>query len=62
MIDCKLWWKALLLTLQCGFRAGKGCVDVIYCVCQLVEKTIIYHSKIFLLFVDLCKAYGFVPT
>jgi len=25
---------------QCGFRAGRGCVDLVFCVRQLVEKTI----------------------
>ena len=25
---------------QYGFRAGRGCVDMIFCVCQLVEKAI----------------------
>ena len=46
---------------QCGFRAGRGCVDMVFCVRQLVEKTIEHHSKIFLLFVDLHKAYDSVP-
>jgi len=39
---------------QCSFRAGRGCVDLVF---QLVEKTIEHHSKILLLFVDLRKAY-----
>ena len=46
---------------QCGFRAGRGCVDLIFCVRQFVEKTIEHRSKIFLLFVDLRKAYDSVP-
>ena len=46
---------------QCGFRAGRGCVDLIFCVCQLIEKAIEHHTKVFLLFVDLHKAYDFVP-
>ena len=46
---------------QCGFRTGRGCVDMIFCVRQLVEKTIEHNSKIFLLFVDLHKAYDSVP-
>ena len=25
---------------QCGFRAGRGCVVMIFCVCQLVENAI----------------------
>ena len=46
---------------QCGFRAGRGCVDMVFSVRQLVEKTTEHHSKIFLLFVDLRKAYDSVP-
>ena len=46
---------------QRGFRTGKGCVDMIFCVCQLVEKAIEHNTKIFLLFVDLRKAYDSVP-
>ena len=46
---------------QYGFRVGRGCVDMVFCVCQLVEKTIEHQSKIFLLFVDHCKAYDSVP-
>ena len=46
---------------QCGFRTGRGCVDMIFCVRQLVEKAIEHNTKIFLLFVDLCKAYDSVP-
>ena len=41
----------------CGFRAGRPCVDLIFYVRQLVEKTIEHCSKIFFLFVDLRKAY-----
>ena len=46
---------------QCVFRAGRGCVDMIFCICQLVKKAIEHNSKVFLLFVDLCKAYNSVP-
>jgi len=41
---------------QCDFRAGRGCVDLSFCVGQLVKKTIEHHRKIFLLFFDLHKA------
>jgi len=47
---------------QCGFRAGRGCIDMVFCVRQIVEKTFEHHSKIFLLFVDLRKAYNSVPN
>ena len=46
---------------QCWFRAGRGCVDMIFCVCQLVEKAIEHNTKLFLLFVDLRKGYDSVP-
>ena len=54
MTDSKLWYKTLLVTLSV---AGRGCVDMVFCMRQLVEKTI---SKIFLLFVDL-RTYDSVP-
>jgi len=41
---------------RCGFRADRGC-----CVRQIVEKTFEHRSKVFLLFVDLHKAYDSVP-
>ena len=31
---------------QCGFRAGRGCVNMIFCVCQLVEKAIEHNTKL----------------
>ena len=46
---------------QCRFRTGRGCVDMIFCVRQLVEKAIEHNTKVFLLFVDLCKVYDSVP-
>ena len=46
---------------QCGFRTGRGCVDMIFCVRQLVEKAIEHNTKLFLLFVALRKAYDSVP-
>ena len=33
---------------QCRFRAGRGYVDMIICVHQLVEKAIEYNTKLFL--------------
>ena len=35
-------------------------MDMIFCVCQLVEKAIEHNTKVFLLFVDFCKAYVFM--
>ena len=44
---------------QCEFRTGRGYADMIFCVCQLVEKAI--EHKVLLLFVDLCRAYDSIP-
>ncbi len=46
---------------QCGFRKGRGCADMLFCARQLVEKTYKHNTKMFLLFVDLRKAYDSVP-
>ena len=46
---------------QCGFRRDRGCVDMIYSARQLMEKTKEHRSKLFMLFVDLRKAYDSVP-
>ena len=38
---------------QCGFRAGRGCPDAVFCGRQLVEKAFEHRTKIYLLFIDL---------
>ena len=40
---------------QCGFRKGRGCVDMIFSIRQLTEKAVEH------IFVDLTKAYDSVP-
>ena len=45
---------------QCGFRAGRGCSDMIFCARQLMEKAREHNTKLYL-FVDLRKAYDSVP-
>ena len=40
---------------------GRRCSDMVYTVCQLVEKSWEHWSKVFLLFIDLKKAYNSVP-
>ena len=37
------------------------CVDMLFCARQLVEKAYEHNSKMFLLFVDLRKAYDSIP-
>jgi hypothetical protein len=46
---------------QSGFRAGRSCIDNIFCLKQLGEKSINYGLETSLTFVDLKKAYDTVP-
>ena len=40
---------------QCGFRRGRSCTDMIFCVRQLWGKTIEHNTKGFFIFIDLRK-------
>ena len=42
---------------QCGFKRGRGCIDIIFCARQIMEKAREHNTKVFILFVDLRKAY-----
>ena len=53
--------EKVLPETQCGFRSGRGCTDMIFCARQLMEKAIEHNTKLFLLFIDLKKAYDSVP-
>ena len=46
---------------QSGFRKGRGCVDMIFVARQLIEKTREHNDTLYMLFVDLKKAYDSVP-
>ena len=46
---------------QCGFSRGRGCIDMISCVTQLVEKSREHNTNSYMLFVDLRKAYDSIP-
>lgn len=46
---------------QCGFRRGRGCCDMIFVARQLLEKAREHNDSLFVLFVDLRKAYDSVP-
>ena len=46
---------------QCGFRKDRGCVDMIFCARQLIEKAREHDTQVYMLFVDLRKAYDSVP-
>ena len=53
--------EEILPDSQCGFRRGRGCTDMIFCARQLVEKTIEHNTSLYVLFVDLQKAYDSIP-
>ena len=46
---------------QCGFRRGRGYIDMIFCAGQLVEKAREHIATVYLLFVDFRKAYDSIP-
>ena len=53
--------ESVLPDSQCGFQQGRSCTDMIFVAHQLVEKTREHNSLLFVLFVDLRKAYNSVP-
>ena len=53
--------EVLLADSQCGFRKGRGCVDMIFVARQLMEKAREHKESLFIMFVDLKKAYVSVP-
>ena len=46
---------------QCGFTAGKSCVDHIFTLRQILEKAKTKEKEIHMIFIDLQKAYDTVP-
>lgn len=52
--------EKVLPGLQCGFRKERGCCDMIFVACQLLEKAREHQDSLFTLFVDLRKAYNSV--
>ena len=53
--------EEVLPETQCGFRKGRSCSDMIFTVCQIIEKSWEHRTKSFLSFIDLKKAYDSVP-
>jgi len=51
--------EGLLPDSQCGFQRGRGCINMIFIVRQLMEKTREHDD--YSLFVDLKRAYDSVP-
>ena len=47
--------KEVLSESQCGFRKGRGCIDVVFAARQLVEKCREHDDSLYVLFVDLNK-------
>ena len=47
---------------QCGFRKGRGCIDMIFVARQLIEKVREHSEALYILFVDMRKAYDSIPT
>lgn len=46
---------------QSGFRAGRSCIDNVFCIQQLLEKRKERGRETHLVFIDLCKAYDSIP-
>ena len=53
--------KRVLPESQNGFRKGRGCINMIFVARQLVEKARENNDTLYMLFVDLRKAYDSVP-
>ena len=50
----------LLPEAQCGFRAGRGVIDAVFCLKMGMELAAYRHHPFYVLFVDLVKAYDSV--
>ena len=50
-----------LLEQQCGFHPGRGTIDQLWVVRQVIEKVIEHDSSVHICFVDLSKAFDSVP-
>lgn len=46
---------------QSGFRPGRSCTDNLFCIKQLIEKSLAHGSEMHIIFIDLKKAYDSVP-
>ena len=54
-------YKNMEMEEQSGFRAGRSCIDNIFCITQMIEKKKATNRELHLLFIDLTKTYDSVP-
>ena len=47
---------------QCSFRKGRSCMNMIFSVRRLLEKSLEHRAKLVFSFIDLGKAYDSVPS
>ena len=45
---------------QCGFRAGRGTIDMVFSLKQVQEKAKEHHQELYMVFIDLTKAFDTV--
>ena len=55
--ECVNLGQRCLTDSQCGFRMGRGCLDMVFAVRQILEKLHEHATKGFAVFIDLRKAY-----
>lgn len=62
---CENVWTVSIATKnqkdQSGFRVGRSCIDNVFCVKQIMKKTLGTGRELHLLFVDFTKSYDNVP-
>ena len=54
-------YKKMEMEEQSGFRAGRSCIDNIFCTAQMIEKKKAANRELHLLLIDLTKACDSVP-
>jgi len=57
----ELEFKNMEMKEQADFRAGRSCIDNIFCITQMIEEKKATNRELYLLFFDLRKAYDSIP-
>jgi hypothetical protein len=57
----ELEYKNTEMGEQSGFRAGRSCIDNIFCITQTIEEKKATNRELHLLFIDLTKTYDTLP-